>query len=462
MEVLVYLLAASFWLQSVWTVGVSGAGEAIDLVAYDPDSPNLAAVVERVKIVRQMLIQQQGNRTIRIRPMVRWHDLQKYCTTPGARGYVWIAPSRLPEQARQWPLRPLSLPALTRIPLQRILLGRAVSASTKQDSSAPFGSQIAVAGLGKGSVGIARLLPGVTEAQFAGPQLKVRDGGSAVRAVAYGVANKAVVTHRVLEQFRKKYPKLSNGFRLLARSSALPGPSLYLLGTLAPKPRLVAMKSNPAALPTKSPSPTPSKSPEPRPVIPVATPQRIVAVRPNTRPETVSPAVRPTPQDPVPSKVATPRRVAVIPSPPDTAPRKKNENGSAPVERRQAVPRQTVPRQTRAQLKKRIARLPRQIYFSLNSSTLSVKYQRRLRVVASFLKKHRRLRLSLEGWTDLTGSLKYNLYLSKKRAQAVKRFLQRQGIASRRISIQGRGVYRPKNSRKNNPLFRRTDLKISF
>ena len=47
--------------------------------------------------------------------------------------------------------------------------------------------------------------------------------------------------------------------------------------------------------------------------------------------------------------------------------------------------------------------------------------------------------MELEGYTDSTGSLDYNLALSQRRVEAVRRFLVQQGVDLRRIHAAGLG-----------------------
>jgi len=53
------------------------------------------------------------------------------------------------------------------------------------------------------------------------------------------------------------------------------------------------------------------------------------------------------------------------------------------------------------------------------------------------------LRVTVEGHTDSVGSAAYNQKLSERRAQAVKRYLVRQGIDPSRITTEGYGKSRP-------------------
>jgi outer membrane protein OmpA-like peptidoglycan-associated protein len=55
------------------------------------------------------------------------------------------------------------------------------------------------------------------------------------------------------------------------------------------------------------------------------------------------------------------------------------------------------------------------------------------------MKENPRLGVELEGYTDSSGSLDYNLALSQRRVDAVRRFLVQQGIELRRINAAGLG-----------------------
>lgn len=63
--------------------------------------------------------------------------------------------------------------------------------------------------------------------------------------------------------------------------------------------------------------------------------------------------------------------------------------------------------------------------------------------VVEMLKKAPELRVEVIGHTDSVGANAYNQGLSERRAQAVVRYLERNGIASNRISAAGRGEEQP-------------------
>jgi outer membrane protein OmpA-like peptidoglycan-associated protein len=67
----------------------------------------------------------------------------------------------------------------------------------------------------------------------------------------------------------------------------------------------------------------------------------------------------------------------------------------------------------------------------------------KLDVVVKVLKADAALQISIEGHTDNKGNPVFNLKLSAKRAEAVKKYLVKKGIEESRISAQGFGDAKP-------------------
>lgn len=57
--------------------------------------------------------------------------------------------------------------------------------------------------------------------------------------------------------------------------------------------------------------------------------------------------------------------------------------------------------------------------------------------------------IEIQGHTDNTGSAKYNMSLSKRRAAAVSNYMVSTGVLSKRISIKGYGLTAPNYSNDN-------------
>lgn len=79
--------------------------------------------------------------------------------------------------------------------------------------------------------------------------------------------------------------------------------------------------------------------------------------------------------------------------------------------------------------------------FAHNSSVLESTSQ--FADVASFLKQHPSASAEIIGHTDNTGSDKYNLWLSERRAQSVANYFVSQGIKVTRLTVMGRGEQNP-------------------
>lgn len=104
------------------------------------------------------------------------------------------------------------------------------------------------------------------------------------------------------------------------------------------------------------------------------------------------------------------------------------------------------------------------VTFELNSADLTPEAQENLRQVAIALKDDQLLRLhfSVEGHTDASGSERYNLNLSDRRADSVEAFLVSQGIDVSRLSVVAMGESVPLIA--SDPLDgrnRRVELKLA-
>src|SRR3954470_13730229 len=77
-----------------------------------------------------------------------------------------------------------------------------------------------------------------------------------------------------------------------------------------------------------------------------------------------------------------------------------------------------------------------EINFEFNSSILSDGYPSLLRL-AELLGQHRDYKVKVTGHTDYVGSASYNEKLALKRADAVKAFLVKYGVADNQISTSG-------------------------
>jgi len=84
-----------------------------------------------------------------------------------------------------------------------------------------------------------------------------------------------------------------------------------------------------------------------------------------------------------------------------------------------------------------------QVQFAFDKWVLDDGAQTRLLALTKQLKEQSQLSVELEGYTDSTGASAYNIQLSQRRAEAVRRFLVEQGVELPRIHWIGLGDIRP-------------------
>ena len=103
------------------------------------------------------------------------------------------------------------------------------------------------------------------------------------------------------------------------------------------------------------------------------------------------------------------------------------------------------------------------LLFKINSSVLSDAAKDNLAKAAGVFVKDPETILLVEGHTDDTGPLDFNMELSKKRAYAVSEFLESKGVAAGRFQVKWYGPNQPKypnTSEANRANNRRVELAI--
>lgn len=93
-----------------------------------------------------------------------------------------------------------------------------------------------------------------------------------------------------------------------------------------------------------------------------------------------------------------------------------------------------------------IEKITLHFHFEYNSIDLDDETEKYLAELSSTLSENENLKLKITGYTDNRGNEKYNLHLSKKRADEIKKFLVKSGVAPGRISANGRGMADPLNA----------------
>ena len=79
------------------------------------------------------------------------------------------------------------------------------------------------------------------------------------------------------------------------------------------------------------------------------------------------------------------------------------------------------------------------IYFSFNRITICPSEVSKLKSILHILKEHPEMKVTVTGWCDTRGSVAVNRRISRQRAQALKTWLVKRGIAASRISVVGKG-----------------------
>jgi outer membrane protein OmpA-like peptidoglycan-associated protein len=103
------------------------------------------------------------------------------------------------------------------------------------------------------------------------------------------------------------------------------------------------------------------------------------------------------------------------------------------------------------------------LMFKINSAEISDSYKSDLSSAAEVFNKYPDTNIMIEGHTDDTGSDAYNMDLSQKRAEAVKKFLLSKGITDNRLTAKWYGESQPKypnTSEENRQKNRRVELGI--
>ena len=90
--------------------------------------------------------------------------------------------------------------------------------------------------------------------------------------------------------------------------------------------------------------------------------------------------------------------------------------------------------------------VPDRIFFATNKSSLTTAARETLRKQATYLRKNKKLNVTIEGHADERGTREFNLALGERRANAVKDYLMTYGISGKRISVISYGKERPVNS----------------
>jgi outer membrane protein OmpA-like peptidoglycan-associated protein len=138
--------------------------------------------------------------------------------------------------------------------------------------------------------------------------------------------------------------------------------------------------------------------------------------------------------------VAAPPAPAPAPPPPPAAPARAAEQPApAPAPAPPPPPAPPAPAPARA----RELFTLKGVLFEFNKSTLTKGARDTLAVAVRYLNDHSDARVEVQGHTDSKGSDEYNMKLGERRAESVKSYLTKQGIAADRISTKSFGKSDP-------------------
>lgn len=111
-----------------------------------------------------------------------------------------------------------------------------------------------------------------------------------------------------------------------------------------------------------------------------------------------------------------------------------------------------------------VSSILRNIYFDFDKATFQTESYTELNKLEAMLAQNQQMVVEIAGHTDAIGTKAYNQYLSLKRAQAVKNYLTKKGINTRRITARGYGKSKPLASnddeRGGRELNRRVEFKV--
>src|SRR5262249_49433174 len=100
------------------------------------------------------------------------------------------------------------------------------------------------------------------------------------------------------------------------------------------------------------------------------------------------------------------------------------------------------------------------VQFGFNKADLDDRAQTALLTLAKDVRENPKLTVDLEGFTDLTGARDYNIQLSQRRVEAVRRYLVEQGVPMPRINAIGLGPSYDKGSPETAAQKRRVTVRL--
>lgn len=109
-----------------------------------------------------------------------------------------------------------------------------------------------------------------------------------------------------------------------------------------------------------------------------------------------------------------------------------------------------------------VSSILRNLYFDFDKASLKTESYNELNKLETMMRQNGNLMVEIGGHTDSYGTKDYNLYLSQKRANAVKDFLTKKGIDARRIKAVGYGKSKPLASNDDEDEGRELNRRVEF
>lgn len=104
----------------------------------------------------------------------------------------------------------------------------------------------------------------------------------------------------------------------------------------------------------------------------------------------------------------------------------------------------------------------RNLYFDFNKATFKQESYTELNKLERMLQQNTAMKVEIGGHTDIVGTKAYNKILSQKRAEAVKDYLTKKGVDSRRITAVGYGATKPLASNDDEEDGRELNRRVEF
>jgi outer membrane protein OmpA-like peptidoglycan-associated protein len=104
----------------------------------------------------------------------------------------------------------------------------------------------------------------------------------------------------------------------------------------------------------------------------------------------------------------------------------------------------------------------RNIYFDFNKATFKVESYSELNRLEAMMKQNSGMQVEIGGHTDAIGTKEFNIWLSQRRAEAVKTFLTSKGIDTRRVKTKGYGKEKPLASNDDDKEGRELNRRVEF